>query len=158
VFASGDVIEEHDLSVFFGLNLDSLGAVARLRLGRVHINDLSVSLVAEEETGVGVRVHSEVRRVTHRTVVRLPVVVGEVRRFGYQHFLTLEVEAEVLSLQTVSQVYITADLILAILFVTDENDSRHAAITNQFLALCQCRQESTVINLAASMRKGLRLI
>ena len=158
MFASGDVIEEDDLSVFFSLNLDSLGAVARLRLGRVHINDLSISLVAEEETGVGVRVHSEVRRVTHRTVVRLPVVVGEVGRLGYQHFLSLEVEAEVLSLQTVSEVNITANLILAILFVTDENYSCHAAITNQFLPLCQCRQESTVIDLAAGMRKGLRLI
>lgn len=91
MFASCDVIEKDYLRVFLSLDLNPLCAIARGILHWVHIYNLSISLVAEEEAGVGVGVDTEVGRVTQGAVVRLPVIVREVRWLGQQHLLALEV-------------------------------------------------------------------
>ena len=52
MFATGYVIEEDDLSVFLGHYLDAFGSIARGVLVGVHINDLPVTFVAEEESSV----------------------------------------------------------------------------------------------------------
>lgn len=57
-----------------------------------------------------------------------------------------------------SKVDITADLILAVLVISDEDDGGHAAVPHQLLALSQGLQELAAINLAASVRECFRLI
>lgn len=158
MFASGDVIEKDNLCIFFSLYLDPLCAVARGILHGVNIYNLSISLVAEEEAGVGVGVDTEVGRVAQCAIVCLPIIVREVRWLGQQHLLPLEVQTEVLGLQTVSKVDITADLIFAVLVISDEDDGGHAAVPNQLLALSQGLQELAAVNLATSVRECFRLI
>ena len=48
MFASGDVIEEHDLSVLVSLNLNALRSVAWWVI-RVYIDHLAVALVPEKK-------------------------------------------------------------------------------------------------------------
>lgn len=47
MFASGNVIEEHDLSVLVSLDLHTLGTVTWWVI-RINIDHLAVTLVAEE--------------------------------------------------------------------------------------------------------------
>jgi hypothetical protein len=58
----------------------------------------------------------------------------------------------------VSEIYITAYLIFAVFFVTDKNDCGHTPVANQLLTLGKRSKERAVIDLAACVREGLRLI
>ena len=64
MLSSCDVVKEYNLGVVITLNLDSLGTITRWIFAWVHVYDLSVSLVTEEETCVRVGVHSEVGGVS----------------------------------------------------------------------------------------------
>jgi len=55
------VVVEHDLEVLVRLDFCPLRVVARVGL-RVHVDDLAVSLVLEEQTGLVVRDDLEVGR------------------------------------------------------------------------------------------------
>jgi len=151
VLASRDVIEEDDLSVLISFDLDALRAVAG-RVVWVHIDHLSVALVAEKQTCVGISVDAEVRRIVKRAILSLPVVVREIGRLRQEGLLGLEVEAEVLCLEAVGEVYVTAYLILAVLVVADEDDRRHSSVAHELLSLGKGLQEGALVDLAASVR------
>lgn len=157
MLASGDVIKEDDLGVLFGFDLDALRPIAG-RVVRVHVDDFAIALVPEKEPGVRVGVHAEVWRIVERAVLRLPVVVRKIRRLREESLLGLEVEAEILGLEAVSEVYVTAYLILAVLVVADEDYRRHSSVAHELLSLSQGLQEGALLNLASGVRKGLRLV
>ena len=73
------MVKEDDLGVFVTLNFLSDCAIARVFKIRIDVDDLSVSLVSEEESSVGVGIHSEVRGIIDGAGLSLPVVVAEVR-------------------------------------------------------------------------------
>ena len=56
------------------------------------------------------------------------------------------------------QIDVTADLILAVDVVPDEDDRGHTAIANQLLTLSKCFKKRTMVNLATGMRKCFRLV
>ena len=151
MLAPRDVIEEHDLSVFISFDLDALRAIAG-RVVWVHIDHLSVALVAEKQTGVGISVDAEVRRIVERAILSFPVVVREIGRLRQEGLLCLEVEAEVLRLEAVGEVYVTAYLILAVLVVADEDDRRHSSVAYELLSLGKGLQEGALVDLAPGVR------
>ena len=74
ILSSGLVVKENDLSILFTLDLgacaDSI-LLCRVQVW-VHIDDLSVTTVSEEETGVGVGINLEVWGVSVLNLLTFP--------------------------------------------------------------------------------------
>lgn len=69
----------------------------------------------------------------------------------------LEVELEVLCLEAVSQVYVTAYLVLAILVVADEDNRRHSSVADELFTLGKGLQEGAIVEGALGVREGFQL-
>ena len=155
MLAASHVVKEHHLDVLWALNSLAVSAVARGGRCRVHIDQLSVALVAEHESLLGDGVSSEVGRVIDVAHLRLPAVEGEVRGLGHNNLLLLEDVMEVLRLHAVGQVDITANLNASLVLTPDEEDGRHAPIPQVGLALGQFLQEDVALDGAALVGESL---
>ena len=143
------VVEEHHLRVLVALNLHPLGSVAWWILGWVHVDDLPVSFVSEQQALVGVGVHPEVWRVVQGRVLRVPVEEAQVRLLWHEHFLALEDLPKVFRFQSVRQVDVAGDLVLAFSLVSNEDDGGHPSAPDIVLPVGQRLEEVRVVNLAA---------
>jgi hypothetical protein len=75
MLSAGNVIEENNLLVFVSLNLLSFGSVTGGIFSRIDIDDLSISLVSEQQASFTVGINSEVRRVIEIAILGVPIVV-----------------------------------------------------------------------------------
>ena len=135
ILSSRKVVKEYDLRVIFARNFDPLGAIARWIDIRIHVDHLSVPLVAEQHAFVVVCVHSEVWRVVDRWVLRVPVEEAKIRRPRQQLLFTFKIVSEVFSFEPVSQVDVARYLVMALLLLADEDYGGHATATNICLTI-----------------------
>ncbi len=77
-------------------------------------------------------------------MLRLPVVVAEVRGLGHELLLSLKVRLEVFGFQAVGVVYIPRDLLPFGVLVAEEDNRSQLAISNEILALGQVVQKGVV--------------
>jgi hypothetical protein len=112
VFLASLVVVEDDLGIMRGKYLWPRHILVLLDIG-VHVYDLSVPFVTEKETCLPTAcIHFEVRTIVRRTYSRLPVVVTKISWFRNQFTLSLKDRPEIFSLQSMSIIYISWNLLL----------------------------------------------
>ena len=73
MFSSCDVVKEDDLSIIFTFNFNSFGTITWWVFVWININNFSIPLISEQETGIGVGVNSEVWRIVQCSVLSIPI-------------------------------------------------------------------------------------
>lgn len=76
MLSPGHMIKEDDLSVLISLYLNSLGAITRGVFVGVHIYDLPITFIPEEQACIRVCIHTEIGGIIQGAVLSIPVVIG----------------------------------------------------------------------------------
>lgn len=95
------VIKEDHLRVFVRLDNCARRSISRALQIWIHIDDLSVALVSEEQALVRVGVDFEIWGVQHAALLLLPVVETQISLLWHNVFLLHEVRLEILSFHAV---------------------------------------------------------
>ena len=135
MFSSCDMVKEDDLSIIFTFNFNSFGTITWWVFVWININNFSIPLISEQETGIGVGVNSEVWRIVQCSVLSIPIKETQICGLWQQLLLSFKNLSEVFGFEPMCKINIPRNFILSFSLISDEDNGRHSSTSNIVLSV-----------------------
>ena len=137
MFSSCDMVKEDDLSIIFTFNFNSFGTITWWVFVWININNFSIPLISEQETGIGVGVNSKVWRIVQCSVLSIPIKETQICRLWQQLLLSFKNLSEVFSFEPMCEINIPRNFILSFSLISDENNGCHSSTSDIVLSVSE---------------------